>query len=231
MGALLSWAESGPRLETGNKNLGIFEGKCWWWCWELSVYTEINPKSRDWYFCSPGSLGQREAPIFPARRTKTFLGLKWGQPEGLGAHTDIIYTHPGLHFPLKHSFEAGIGCPRNTQPDELKTELWLCWVEYFLPESRERCSALNNVKSKFCYLFMLPYKALESSVVLWVVSLIPSVLIGVCLVGIVGHQQQHSPSQWVGQGWFLQGLIPPGRCFTHGLTLPWLCLWGPDNPK
>lgn len=64
----------------------------------------------------------------------------WGWSEDnlrdLGIHTDIIYSRKGLNFPLKHSFEAGIGCSRNTQPDELKTELWLCWVECFVPESK-----------------------------------------------------------------------------------------------
>lgn len=93
------------------------------------------------------------------------------------------------------------------------------WNILFQRANKDILQWVKNVKSKFCCLFMLPYKALEWCVVLWVVSVIPSVLIGVCLVGILGHQQQN-PSQWVGQGWFLQCLIPPGRSFTHG----WPCL-------
>lgn len=64
---------------------------------------------------------------------------------------------------------------------------------------------------------MLPNKALESSAVLQVVSLITTVLITVHLIGKVGHQAAKEPLRVGG----LPGLISAGSYHFLGMFRPW----------
>lgn len=113
-----------PGLETENKNLWLFEGKCWGDVGSCQfISTEINPKFHDWRLGTKGGSKipiQKKKNLSEAEVRTTWGTLVWHYP-----HT------PRSELPLKQFW----GCSRNTQPDELKS-CCLCWVEYFVPESK-----------------------------------------------------------------------------------------------